>query len=958
MTLTLKNNDALALIPGRKTRNRFVAMLLLSMGLLVGGLRAAAQTTANYVWTVESVKDNQVYSTGSDIARIVATPINIVPSPPPFNGPVTIKIKDGSGGSVSVVVNLVNGVALVPFSNDQPGTVTFEVDQYLAPLGTPALASRVFTFKAAPGPPDPALSYVIVNQSTSPADGTSTDVVSAYLFDADGNACTSGQLVTFSLPNGTPVTITTNTATPGVASSIVNKATASFTSTTPGTYFVTVTYNGSVINDGQTHTSPSQIQFTVLPPSTSTSYIIGITTSTAADNSSQDEVDAIVKNQIGGNVPDGTPVTFTILSGAATITTTGIVTGGVAKAFFKSAVVGTVQVQAQVDINGTPTYLNDFNAPANNYTPVQFTLPPPNAATSYIVGIVTSTAADNSSTDEVDAVVNNALGPVPDGTAVTFTIQSGTATFTTTGITQGGVAKAYFKSSVVGSVQVQAQVDINGVPTYLTDQNAPANDYTTVQFTTPPPTLATSHIVGIVTSTAADNSSTDEVDAIVNNVNGPVPDGTIVTFTIKSGTATITTTGVTQGGVAKAYFKSSVIGSVQVQAQIDINGTPTYLTDLNATTNDYTTIQFVAGPPVGGGNGGGGNGGGNGGGGNGGGNGGGGGGNGGGSGGGTGTGSNNGITNLFIRQPYDYQLADGVKQDSLIAYVTDAGGNPLTGIKVTFIWHTTPEQGTIANGAKFVGDSVDQLTVGGFARIAVTSIDTGTLFVEAYFTDPATNQPVSIWVADNGPINNYETIHFVTAPDVTNPLTALFTIIPEALADGQQQTEVKAHIVDLNGYAMPDQPVTFAVDSGSGTIVTPQPVYTDANGDAYIFITSKTPGDVLITATVDDKKIIFGSPARVRFAPINIYVPRVFTPNNDGTNDILRPILVGIAQFHYFSIYNRWGNLIFTTQDAGQGWDGTFRGVPQPVETYLWIAEGIDTNGKKIVQRGMVSLVR
>ena len=46
------------------------------------------------------------------------------------------------------------------------------------------------------------------------------------------------------------------------------------------------------------------------------------------------------------------------------------------------------------------------------------------------------------------------------------------------------------------------------------------------------------------------------------------------------------------------------------------------------------------------------------------------------------------------------------------------------------------------------------------------------------------------------------------------------------------------------------------------------------------------------------------------------------------------------------------------TQDPNQGWDGTFKGVPQPVETYLWIAEGIDENGRKIVQKGMTSLVR
>jgi len=293
---------------------------------------------------------------------------------------------------------------------------------------------------------------------------------------------------------------------------------------------------------------------------------------------------------------------------------------------------------------------------------------------------------------------------------------------------------------------------------------------------------------------------------------------------------------------------------------------------------------------------------------------------------------------------HDYRFADGKERDSVTAYVTDQFGNPVHGVTIVFAFVTTPTAGTAQAGAQFVS-TPDTTNPQGFTGIGVTSTVPGTVFVSA--------------TLNGTPIDgSYQTITFTAAPDVANPLTALTTIIFEALADGKQQTEVKAHVVDLQGLTMQGLPVYFAIDSGSGTIVTPQPVYTDANGDAYIFITSKTPGDVLITATVDDKKIIFGSPARVRFAPINIYVPRVFTPNNDGTNDILRPILVGIAQFHYFSIYNRWGNLIFTTQDASQGWDGTFRGVPQPVETYLWIAEGIDTNGKKIVQRGMVSLVR
>jgi gliding motility-associated-like protein len=164
--------------------------------------------------------------------------------------------------------------------------------------------------------------------------------------------------------------------------------------------------------------------------------------------------------------------------------------------------------------------------------------------------------------------------------------------------------------------------------------------------------------------------------------------------------------------------------------------------------------------------------------------------------------------------------------------------------------------------------------------------------------------------------------------------------------------------VDINGNPMSNQPVTFSIDSGSAQIVTAQPVYTDNNGDAFIYLTSTKPGYALVTATVDGLPIDYGSPARVYFAPINIYVPRVFTPNGDGVNDVLKPILVGIETFQYFTVYNRWGNIVYQTTDPNQGWDGTMKGVPQPVETYLWIAAGVDTNGKTIVQKGMTSLVR
>ncbi len=59
--------------------------------------------------------------------------------------------------------------------------------------------------------------------------------------------------------------------------------------------------------------------------------------------------------------------------------------------------------------------------------------------------------------------------------------------------------------------------------------------------------------------------------------------------------------------------------------------------------------------------------------------------------------------------------------------------------------------------------------------------------------------------------------------------------------------------------------VTFTIASGEATIITPQPVVTDANGDAIIFLTSTKPGFVTITAVADGKTIVNGSPVKIRF---------------------------------------------------------------------------------------------
>ena len=89
-----------------------------------------------------------------------------------------------------------------------------------------------------------------------------------------------------------------------------------------------------------------------------------------------------------------------------------------------------------------------------------------------------------------------------------------------------------------------------------------------------------------------------------------------------------------------------------------------------------------------------------------------------------------------------------------------------------------------------------------------------------------------------------------------------------------------------------------------------------------------------------------------------VFVPNAFTPNRDGKNDLLRPIAVGMSHIDYFQIFNRWGQLIFSTSTNEYGWDGTIAGKLQPSGTYVWLVKAVDYTGAPYVQRGTLVLLR
>lgn len=92
---------------------------------------------------------------------------------------------------------------------------------------------------------------------------------------------------------------------------------------------------------------------------------------------------------------------------------------------------------------------------------------------------------------------------------------------------------------------------------------------------------------------------------------------------------------------------------------------------------------------------------------------------------------------------------------------------------------------------------------------------------------------------------------------------------------------------------------------------------------------------------------------------VKVYVPTGFTPNNDGRNDRLRPILLGVKELRYFRVYNRWGQLAYDMRNGDEkGWDGYVGGMLQDTNVFIWMVEAIGLDNKKYIQKGTVTLIR
>ena len=87
-------------------------------------------------------------------------------------------------------------------------------------------------------------------------------------------------------------------------------------------------------------------------------------------------------------------------------------------------------------------------------------------------------------------------------------------------------------------------------------------------------------------------------------------------------------------------------------------------------------------------------------------------------------------------------------------------------------------------------------------------------------------------------------------------------------------------------------------------------------------------------------------------------LPKAFRPGSEGVNGVFKILGSGIKQLLEFKIFNRYGNMVFSTTDLSEGWDGTYNGHIQPVDTYIYTVTVQTTDGNISTKKGAVLLLR
>jgi gliding motility-associated-like protein len=178
--------------------------------------------------------------------------------------------------------------------------------------------------------------------------------------------------------------------------------------------------------------------------------------------------------------------------------------------------------------------------------------------------------------------------------------------------------------------------------------------------------------------------------------------------------------------------------------------------------------------------------------------------------------------------------------------------------------------------------------------------------------------------------------------DIAAPIRAVH--LPSVTTNANRPVQLTARAFEGQTYRYDWQP-----GWGLDAYTLRSPVFTYNKSQVYYVNMISREGCV----TTDTLKVhVFDS------SMVDVLVPKAFSPNGDGVNDLARAYPAGLKTVDFFRVFDRYGRLVFETRNPSEGWNGKYRDRDLPMEVYHWVARGVDFKGNTVMREGNILLVR
>ncbi len=261
-------------------------------------------------------------------------------------------------------------------------------------------------------------------------------------------------------------------------------------------------------------------------------------------------------------------------------------------------------------------------------------------------------------------------------------------------------------------------------------------------------------------------------------------------------------------------------------------------------------------------------------------------------------------------------------------------GNCVDTLMKTMVIHPLPVV-TAEGGEICVGDNITITASGGetYSWTPAVTLSNHTIQSPTAFPDITTTYTVSV----------------TDTNDCVNTGSALVTVFQPIVSTFSEQTIIIGESIELNAYHGEGYSYTWFPDYNISCLDCPQ-------------VTVKPLRDTVYSVVIEDRLGCFKDTSYFKVIVLpwsSLDVPDVFTPNGDGINDIIYVRGWGIEELHYFKIFNRWGELVFESNDLDFGWNGYYKERLQQADTYSYIVSAkAYVQSAPMTKKGFINIVR